>query len=336
MTPTMRDVALRAGVSVKTVSRVVNGEPHVSAAVRDRVQEAVAELGYRMNTAAQSLRTGRTGVVALGLPELQQHFFAELAEQILHEADAIGMTIVIEPTGADRAREIELLTTRQGDFDGVILYPFGLTDADTAALPASYPVVLLSERPLPGPHDQLRTEDAAAVRAAVDHLVATGRRSIAAVGVAAVGVGWVRTEAYRTALEAHGLDIRAELLVDVGPRWHRNEGLAALDLLAGGGATFDAVLAFNDALALGVLRGASERGLRVPEDVAVVGIDDTDDGRYALPSLTSVAPGKGAIARRAVAMLQERIDGGRPGGRSDVIAGVHLQMRESTLGVGVA
>lgn len=338
MTPTMRDVALHAGVSVKTVSRVVNGEPHVTDAVRARVQEAVAELGYQMNAAAQSLRTGRTGVVALGVPELQQHFFAELAEQILREADAIGMTVVIEPTGADREREIELLTTRQADFDGVILCPHALTDADTASLPGTFPTVMVSERTLPGPHGHVRTEDAAAVRAAVDHLVAIGRRDIAVIGASAdqVGAGSVRTQAFRSAVEGHGLSARPELLIDVGPRWHRSEGVQALERLVDSGVAFDAVVALNDALALGVLRGASERGVRVPQDVAVVGFDDTDDGRFSLPSLTSVALGKGEIARQAVLLLRQRIDGGGVGGQGDAVAGFHLQRRESTVGVGVA
>jgi len=335
MAVTMQDVARRAAVSAKTVSRVVNDEPHISPDKRARVLAAIDELGYRLNPAARTLRTGRSGVIGLGLPDLREPYYAELAHAVLQQAGRRGLTVLVDPTGGDRDRELALLRGRGGGLDGVLLYALGVgaQDADAAALPA----VLLGERVEPGAAAAVDADPA--VAAAVAHLVETGRRRIAVLGAdpRPGSPGARRTAAFRRAAREAGLDVDEALLVDVGPRWGRQAGADAAARLLDSGLPVDALVAHTDALALGALRAALDRGLRVPEDLAVVGSGDTEDARYAVPSLTSIAQGTSEVAGTAVALLEDRIEGRPP--RDDgarAAAAVELRLRESTLGVGVA
>jgi DNA-binding LacI/PurR family transcriptional regulator len=334
MAVTMQDVARRAAVSVKTVSRVVNEHPHISPDKRARVLAVIDELGYQVNPAARTLRTGRSGVIGLGLPDLREPYYAELAHAVLEQAARRGLTVLVDPTGGDRDRELALLRGRGGGLDGVLLYALGVgaEDAADAALPA----VLLGERVAPGTSAAVDVDPA--VAAAVAHLVETGRRRIAVLGAdpRPGSPGSRRTAAFRRAAADHGLVVDEELLIDVGPRWGRQEGAVAAARLLDSGRGPDALLAHNDALALGALRAALDRGLRVPEDLAVIGSGDTEDARYAVPSLTSIAQGTTEIAGTAVALLADRIEGRPPRDDEPWAAAVELRLRESTMGVGVA
>jgi DNA-binding LacI/PurR family transcriptional regulator len=334
MAVTMQDVASRAAVSVKTVSRVVNDEPHISPDKRERVLAAIEELGYRLNPAARTLRTGRSGVIGLGLPDLREPYYAELAHAVLQQAGRRGLTVLVDPTGGDRDRELALLGGRGGGLDGVLLYALGVGAQD--AVGAALPAVLLGERVAPGASAAVDVDPA--VAAAVAHLVETGRRRVAVLGAdpRPGSPGARRTEAFRRAAAVHGLAVDEALLVDVGPRWGRQEGAVAAARLLDAGRPFDALLAHNDALALGALRAALDRGLRVPGDLAVIGSGDTEDARYAVPSLTSIAQGTSEVAGTAVALLVDRIEGRPSRDESPRAAAVDLRLRESTLGVGVA
>ena len=334
MAVTMQDVASRAAVSVKTVSRVVNDEPHISPDKRERVLAAIEALGYRLNPAARTLRTGRSGVIGLGLPDLREPYYAELAHAVLQQAGRRGLTVLVDPTGGDRDRELALLGGRGGGLDGVLLYALGVGAQD--AVGAALPAVLLGERVAPGASAAVDVDPA--VAAAVAHLVETGRRRVAVLGAdpRPGSPGARRTEAFRRAAAVHGLAVDEALLVDVGPRWGRQEGAVAAARLLDAGRPFDALLAHNDALALGALRAALDRGLRVPGDLAVIGSGDTEDARYAVPSLTSIAQGTSEVAGTAVALLVDRIEGRPSRDESPRAAAVDLRLRESTLGVGVA
>jgi DNA-binding LacI/PurR family transcriptional regulator len=334
MAVTMQDVARRADVSVKTVSRVVNDQPHISPDKRARVLAAIAELGYQLNPAARTLRTGRSGVIGLGLPDLREPYYAELAHAVLEHAGRRGLTVLVDPTGGDPEREAALLRGRNGGLDGVLLYAMGVGAAEAAG--AALPAVLLGERVAPGASAAVDVDPA--VAAAVAHLVETGHRRIAVLGAdpRPGSPGARRTAAFRRAAADHGVPVDEALLVDAGPRWGRQEGAVATARLLDAGRPFDALLAHNDALALGALRVALDRGLRVPEDLALVGSGDTEDARYAVPSLTSIAPGTSEVAGTAVALLADRIEGRPPRGDGPRAAAVDLRLRESTLGVVVA
>jgi DNA-binding LacI/PurR family transcriptional regulator len=334
MSATMRDVARLAGVSVKTVSNVVNDFPHVSVATRARVVAAITELGYQMNFSARNLSRGRTGMIALAVPELRLPYFAELTDEVIVAAAARGFTVLVEQTGGVHERELEVLRSdRRRMTDGLILSPLGLRAGDAPRLEVGYPLVLLGERALHGNVHHVAMSNVAGARAVTEHLLARGRRRIALIGAydaRGPGAGSLRTQGFLAALAAAGLrhdPSRTGEALD----WTRATGADAMRRVLARGVEFDAIFGLNDVLALGAMRVLFERGLRVPEDVAVAGFDDIEDGRYARPSLTTVQPGRSEIAKVAVGLLLDRI-AGAPSAGEEVVVAHQLIVRESTGG----
>lgn len=309
---TLHDVAQLAGVSFKTVSNVVNDHPHVAAPTRAKVLEAIEQLGYRPNRSARSLRSGRTGAIGLAVPELSLAYFAELADEVITVAEEHDIVVLIEQTGGDRRREIEVLSgARRQMTDGLLFSPLGLSNDDAAVLNVDFPVVLLGERIFDGPVDHVTMENVDAARAATEHLIESGRRRIAVLGAhpgETIGSAGLRVDGYRAALEAAGIPYDDDLIMDAGP-WHRVNGAEAMRRFLDREVAFDAVFALNDELALGALRVLREREFRVPTDVAIIGFDDIDEAKYSLPSLTTVDPGRREIARLAVETLLARVQG---------------------------
>src|SRR3712207_2546012 len=178
----MRDVAALAGVSPRTVSNVVSGYVHVRPETRERVQRAIDELKYRPNVSARSLRRGRTGIIALAVPEIAAPYFAELGDLIQREAGARGVTLLVDQTGADRERELLVLDGyRSTVIDGFILSPMAITGEDLEAQELDIPAVLLGERIHDSGLLHVSIDNVAAARTATAHLVEGGRRRIAAV-----------------------------------------------------------------------------------------------------------------------------------------------------------
>lgn len=330
----LKDVAERAGVSVKTVSNVVNGYLHVRPDTRARVEEAIAELNYRPNLSARNLRKGRTGVIALAVPELDIPYFAELARHVVTAAAEHGWTVLIDQTGGGPEQERKA-ASGIGDhmIDGLIFSPLALAADDLTGLDGM-PMVLLGERVDHGPADHVVIDNVAAAREVTAHLIGLGRRRIAAIGSQRTPEGAsarLRLAGYTAALAEAGIGYD-EKLVAPAPAWHRADGAAAMRELLSTGVRPDAVFCFNDTLALGTLRALHEAGLRVPEDVAVAGFDDIEDGRFSIPTLTTVAPDKERIARLAVELLAGRLDGDREAPPRELTAPHRLATRESTTG----
>ena len=336
---TMHDVAQRAGVSLKTVSRVVNGEPGVSEQTRHKVDSAIAELDFRPNAVARKLRTGRIDLIGLALPYLAQPYFSSLAEAIMHEAERHGLTVLIEITGGDAEAELALALEHGPHLGGLLMYPVGLTDAQARSVAQTVPTVFMAERAYDAPVDRVAMANREGVRALVGHMASLGYTRIAALGADHTGrpdqsAAQLRLEGYRDGLRDAGLSYLPELVHEVGTAdWNRQAGAAGIRRLMERGAAFDAVVACSDSLALGALYAVQGAGLRVPAEVAVAGFDDTDDARYVCPSLTSVAPGTAQIAREALALLSARMNGtaDTQSGRL-LVADYELMVRESTLG----
>lgn len=309
---TMRDVAALAGVSVKTVSNVVNGFEFVKAHTRERVNAAIAELGFQPNLVARNLRTGRTGVIGLAVPELKFSYFAELADAVLRAARQRDYVVLIEQTGGERSAEIELLHgSRTSMMDGLLFSPLGLDDDDAQQLKVDYPLVLLGERIFNGPTDHVTMQNVEGAAMAVRHLLASGRKRIAVLGAhegERVGSGPLRLDGCRAALEKAGVPFDPTLVVH-RQGWHRTDGAEAMQELIRRGVPFDAVFALNDELALGALRTLFQAGISVPQDVAVVGFDNVTEAQFAMPSLTTIDPNRTTIAETAVDALLERIAG---------------------------
>lgn len=311
MTATRRQVAEAANVSVRTVSNVVNGFASVAPATRERVLRIVEELDYRPSEIARMLKRGRSGLIALVLPELDTPYFAELTRSFVELGASHGLTIVVDQTDGDVARELELVgqPDRASLFDGLIVSPLGLRPGDLPSLASDRPVIFLGEDTHDG-FDQVRIDNYAASIDAVSHLVQRGRSRIAAIGAESSNPASssVRLEGYRKALELAGLAFDPSLVAYVDG-FRRADGAKAMTALLDQPDHPDAVFCFSDPLALGALRAIHERGLRVPEDIAVVGFDDVEDGRFSMPTLTSISPDKGYIASKTLALMTARLDG---------------------------
>ncbi|MBU4215882.1 MAG: LacI family transcriptional regulator [Actinobacteria bacterium] len=307
---TLRDVAAVAGVSIKTVSNVVNGYEHVRPSTRTKVEAAIAELGYQPNLAARNLRAGRTGVIGLAVPELRFSYFAELADAVLAAARERGYVVLIEQTGGHREIEIELLRgPRVSMMDGLLFSPLGLSAVDTDVLDVPYPLVLLGERIFNGPTDHVTMDNVAGAVQATEHLLSLGRRRVAVLGAhkdEQMGSATLRLTGYRQALQAAQVPFDPELVV-FHDGWHRTDGADTARELIARSVAFDAIFALNDELALGALRVLHQAGLRVPQDVAVIGFDDVAEAQFAMPSLTTIDPHRARIAQEAVTALVERI-----------------------------
>jgi DNA-binding LacI/PurR family transcriptional regulator len=332
---TLQEVARAAGVSPRTVSNVVTGFPHVAPHTRAHVQAVIDRLGYRTNAAARSLRTGRTGLLGLVVPALDQPYFAELARAVVREATAAGFTVVVDQTDGDPDRERELLLRgpRGAMFDGLVLSPLALTAEDLLEADPDRPVVLLGERTVDTAFDHVHIDNVSAAREATAHLVAGGRRRIGAIGLQhdpLAQTGVQREEGFRAGLAAAGLAADPRLLRHV-ELYERSAGYAAMCALLDGEVRPDAVFCFADVLAVGALRACLTRGVRVPEDVALMGFDDVEEARFATPSLSSVRPDRDAIARVAVRRLVARLeDGGDAGAARDLTVPHTVVAREST------
>ncbi|MEV7133718.1 LacI family DNA-binding transcriptional regulator [Arthrobacter sp. NPDC093128] len=335
MAATLHDVARVAGVSFKTVSNVINNHPHVRDTTRARVEEAIAALGYRPNLTARSLRSGHTGAITLALPQLSLPYFAELADSVIEAAAKHGLVVLIEQTGADRGRELEVMASpRLKMSDGLIFSPLELGQEDVDLIKAEVPIVLLGERIFNSKSDHVTMQNVAAARAATEHLLSLGRTRIAVVGAhqgEVIGSAGLRLRGYREALAARNIPYDDGIVAYVRD-WHRSNGAAAMHDLLDRGAPFDAVFGLNDTLAQGAVRVLQEAGYRVPDDVAVIGFDDLDETRYSLPTLSTVDPGRAEIAETAIKLLMERIKNPDAGPPREVESAFRIVPRESTVG----
>ncbi|MFD1721276.1 LacI family DNA-binding transcriptional regulator [Amnibacterium endophyticum] len=314
MRPTVKDVAERAGVSPKTVSNVLNGVIRVAPPTKERVERAIEDLGYVPNLSARGLRSGRTGIVALVVPELRTPFSAELTHEFVELAHARGLVVQIEQSWGDPSRTSELVTAaRRHLVDGVVINPVTLQehvlliDQDGPGVP----LVAIGEVPQ---HDvdQVWVDSVHAAREITRLLVGTGHRRIAMIGAPGGGLetftGRMRRDGYREALLEAGLPLDPALERHC-PDWSPRGGAEAVRRLLDEGVAVDALFCCTDSIAIGVLSALWSAGVRVPEDVSVAGFDDVADAQFASPPLTSVHFDRRDYAAAALERLVARIDG---------------------------
>jgi DNA-binding LacI/PurR family transcriptional regulator len=332
----LKDVALRAGVSPKTVSNVVNNRPHVSPRTRAQVELAMAELGYRPNLQARGLRSGRTGLLMLAIPDLTAPYFAELSHLIISTAAAHGYTVLIEETEGLQERELRAVRGAAALLvDGTIISPLALTAADLEDLDGPTALVLLGERITGAVADHIAIDNVAAARDATMHLLRRGRRRIAVIGHQLdpnAATSQLRMRGVRKALRAVPDAEMLEPLVPVrGYTW--SDGAAAVDGYLRRESLPDAFVCFNDELAIAAMRRAHELGSNVPSEIAVVGIDGIKETEFVTPTLTTVAADKAALARSAIESLVRRMSrDDDPPPLQDVVVPHKLIVRESSAG----
>ncbi|GGM11437.1 LacI family DNA-binding transcriptional regulator [Promicromonospora citrea] len=304
----IKEVAAAAGVSWKTVSNVVNDTGRVGAATRARVEAVIAELDYRPNLAGRQLRRGRTNTLALAVPWVHSPYFSALAHEMIDVGNSRGYRVLIEETRSTRETELEV--ARGFDvqsIDGIIFSPLELFPAEIDEVRGPVPLVLLGERADQDPARERRTDHVSIdnVRAATEvaqHLLESGRRRLAFLGDEPRGVartGAQRVQGFREAHAAAGVEVDERWILGAA-EFSRSAGAESVEAALPRIDQIDGLMCANDELALGALHALRRNGVRVPEDLAVTGWDNTEDGRFANPSLTTVAPDLRAIAETAV------------------------------------
>lgn len=304
---TVARVADRAGVSVASVSRVLNGLP-ASAATAAKVQAAAAELDYRPHAMARSLKVRRTEQLALAVADVGNPAYVDMMRAIEEVARDAGYRLVLSSTGSDPEATLDILRRLDHGFaDGLILSPLRVTPELVTQLRAvRVPTVVIGTLPPGVPVDNVRADSPAGVRLALRHLHDGGHRRVAFVnGPADTVPGSARARGFDRTASRLALDLDPVLRINADDFTFAAGRTAAAQLLDQ--TIPDAVLAANDLLAIAVVKELTERGLRVPDDVAVVGMDDTELAALTTPALTSVGLGAAERGRLAAQLLLDRI-----------------------------
>lgn len=328
--PTAKAVAERCGVSVTTVSRVLNGRADViPEETRKRVVEAARELRYRPSSLAVALRRGYTKTVGLLVPDIEDAYFHQIARGLEDAAQAEGYTVMLFNTDRIAEKEracIEVLYDQNAD---AIVFAGGGVDDDAHL--RDLPLDLMHVVTV-GPHKlsfpSIRVDDAGTIALAMDHLFDQGcERILCVTGRENWLINSERIKGYRQALEAHG--VRFDPALVMSGAFTVEAGYKAVGTALTAGVEFDGVMAFNDYTAVGAMQALRERGLRIPEDVAVIGCDDIPLASLVSPGLTSVSFPQYDFGREAMRAVLDHA-AGRPVAPVTEFS-YHLEVRQSSL-----
>ena len=304
----MSDVAARAGVSLQTVSRVVNASPHVAPLTRQRVEQAIAELGYRPNTAARALVTGATRTIGLVTHHLHQYGPAQTMVGLERSARQAGYSLRIavldEASGAAMQAAVEDLVAESVDaVVALATYADALDAVDRLTTPV--PVVTVQAGPDPA-RPTVFVDQEAGARLATRHLLDLGHATVHHVAGPSSSLEARRRRAgWEAELRVAGVPVPAPLYGD----WTPASGLRAGRQIASADDRPTAVFVANDQMAVGVLKACSDAGVAVPGDISVVGFDDVPESAYLLPALTTVRQDFAELGRRGVGLALDRLAG---------------------------
>ena len=323
---TVKEIAAIAKVSVATVSRALQRPEVVSEATRQRIHDVVKRLGYTPNALARNLRTARTRLIIALLPDIANPFFSEVIRGIEQVAHENGYSVLLGETQSSLVREqayADMVAARQAD--GIITMAHRVP---VIPIDGRLPVVNACEYVKDNKISSVYIDNVAGASAAVDYLVTLGHRDIAFIaGPSSSPICVDREQGYRLALQWANIAIDPALTA-VGD-FSIEAGERAIDLFLAQGQSFSAVFCSNDEMAIGAIRALTSKGLRVPEDVSVVGFDDIRFARYTSPPLTTVAQPKNAIGREAMTMLIELLNDSEVPPRKRVLS-ADLVVRGST------
>lgn len=311
MAASIHDVAKLAGVSPRTVSNVVNDFVHVRDTTRERVQAAIAELDYRPNISARRLRQGRTRILGFAVPELSQPYFAELSELVEEAARGRGYTVIATSTAGVIENEREMLRNLGSHIvDGLVFSPMTMEEQALLDAPPSVPTVLIGEQITTPGFTNIAIDNVRATADITRHLLESGRTRIATLGAYHSDLyrsSRLRLQGYRQSLDEARIAFDPDLVLYTD-RFGRQAGRDGVLAAWESGLRFDAIVCFTDMLALGAIRALADLGVTVPDQVAIASIDDVQEAEFAVPSLTTIAPDKHAIAARAVDTLLGMIE----------------------------
>jgi DNA-binding LacI/PurR family transcriptional regulator len=336
MAVSIKDIAREANVSYSLVSRALNDSPRVNAQTKARIQRLAAEMGYLPSAVARSLVTRRTNTLGIVVTTITDLFFAEVIHAIEETALNQGYNVILTNSGGQPERELAALRSlRERRVDGIILISGCTKDAFYRAEGIDIPIVIINNAHREHIGYSVEVDNAAGSRDAVRHLLDLSHSRIAHIsGPAREWDAAERLRGYEEALRAHGVAVDAELVVP-GDN-HTDAGLACMQRLLAVPLPPTAVFCYNDATAIGAMRAARMAGLRIPEDLSVVGFDDIDLARHLEPPLTTVAQPKRQMGKTAVEMILKLLSDSRQpdeAGRSgveDCVLPSQLVVREST------
>jgi LacI family transcriptional regulator len=334
--PTQVDVARLAGVSRATVSYVLNGltdgRVSISDETRQRVLEAIEELGYEPDARAQALRSGNTNTIALIIPDLRNPHFCELATGIEEAARASGYHLLLSSTTLNDEYAVEIfkdLSRRR--FDGLILGSSFILESEEAQATLEQvrkrglPIVELSEN---YGVDSVGTDYSEAAREVMSYLLSLGHRRIGLIyGIGGHELAEDRLQPYRAGLEVAGISVDENLIVECGPTIE--DGYQAAKKLLEFPSRPTAIIAINDLLSIGAVRAAADAGLSVPGDLSLVGYDDIPMANYLVPRLTTVSKDAHASGKQAFEILMRRMQNSDLS-RQKIHTPARLIIREST------
>lgn len=320
---TIRDVARRAQVSVATVSRALNGLENVSEQTRIRVVDAVRELGYVPHAGARSLSLARSNAIGVVLPDLHGEFFSEIVRGMDRAASRHGCLLLLSNLHGRKQQAVLALQAMRGRVDGLVVMAPQLSEPELAqALPAGLPALLINTRTEDGGRPSIHLDNAAGSRSVVEHLVQRDRSRLVHIAGPKGNIdAQQRAEAFRDACAKLG--VQGEI---VAGDFAEDSGAAAIDALLGSGHRFDGVFAGNDNMAIGALQALQSAGLRVPQDVALVGFDDIPLAKHL--GLTTVRVRIAELGERALERLFAII--GEQDGGGDELHAPELVVRAST------
>ncbi len=349
--PTLRDVAAAAGVSPMTASNALHGKPGVKESTRAKVVAAAKKLDYKINLTASMLKSGRSNIIHVIVNEFDSPFYSKLTQALSNEIVSRGLIPFIEQTqySPDAAEHALSSNPFSGQlFDGEILHATGLgTNVPLAKLNGGRPFVLVDACEETPTVDAVNFPNEEGERAAMQHLIDRGCRNIAFVGhrfvpradlAHAQNAFALRLRGACGALTDAGLPYCESTVFEGG---NVDSGIAIGHEIAGRirdahfGNAFDGVCCANDFAAFGVIRGLTDHGIRVPEDVRVIGFDGVTSGSYATPSLSTIQVDLDQLAKFALDMIAERIERRKAGDAEPLpprraTIGYQLVEREST------
>ena len=345
---TIKEVAKEAGVSIATVSRVLNGEKSVASFLQEKVRTAMQSLNYVPNVNARNIRGGDPGIIGVIVPDVGDDFFSKILEGLIEGAEQQGKSVLTFSCHGKIGREWKCLEqAAQAGVSSLIYCPQGEIDAEDIykLFPKDLPLVILYRRDILKKIPHIYHDNVKGGYIAAKYLLLQGRRRIAFLATAwgnpfknaaelvqasegaraGAFSATDRLQGYRKALKEFGVPFDMELvrLSDFG----YENGYASGKRLLSSLIDFDAVIAGNDVLAAGVMQALSEQNIKIPEKVSIIGFDDSIHAKIAIPKLTSVKQRPFHIGREAVRMLEEAKLGKKV---QDHVVDVELIVRDST------
>ncbi|WP_042163015.1 LacI family DNA-binding transcriptional regulator [Paenibacillus gorillae] len=330
---TIADVAKLAGVAKSTVSRIINDVPGVKPVTRTKVLKAIEELGFKPNMIARSLKTNMKYQIALGIDDIRNPYYPELAWAVEQVAKNNGYRLVLINHYGNPTEELSLIRhTNEMHIDGLILLSISYPQALKKYINhSSVPVCLIGNIGDDVNADMVYLTKPEGMLA-MEHLIRIGCANIAYAGGPRQQHQGMRYDAYENALNANFLKVNPSN-VFVGTDFSLNTGIQAAEYFAGLPELPDGVYAANDMIAIGLIQGLIERGVRVPEDIKVVGVDDISWSTIARPKVSSVSNLTGEVGRIAAELLLQRIQEGNTSPLRKVQLEPRLIVRDSSVKV---